>query len=175
MTRFALAPLVLAATLLAACGDAERDAGAGPAATASPTAVATATTPTASRAERDRPARTGRRIRAIESQFGTILADGRRQALYLFDKEERGRSECYGDCARAWPPVLTSGRPVAGKGVRKRLLGTTRRRNGKRQVTYRGRPLYYYVDDAPGRILCHDVFEFGGRWLVVEPDGSPAG
>jgi len=170
MTRFAPALLVLATALLTACGDGERDAGAPPA--AATTAVATTTT--ASGAERDQPARKGRRIRAIDSQFGTILADGRGQALYLFDKEKRRRSECYGDCARAWPPVLTTGRPVAGKGVRRRLLGTTTRRNGKRQVTYRGHPLYYYVDDAPGRILCHDVREFGGLWLVVEPDGTPA-
>ena len=69
--------------------------------------------------------------------------------------------------------MLTRGRPVAGKGIRKRLLGTTRRRNGKRQVTYDGRPLYYYVDDTPGRVLCHDVLEFGGLWLVVRPDGTP--
>ena len=69
--------------------------------------------------------------------------------------------------------MLTRGRPVAGKGIRERLLGTTRRRNGKRQVTYDGRPLYYYVDDAPGRVLCHDVSEFGGLWLVVRPDGTP--
>jgi predicted lipoprotein with Yx(FWY)xxD motif len=121
-----------------------------------------------------RPRKRGTKIRAIDSQFGTILGDGRGQAVYLFDKEQSSRSECYGDCARAWPPVLAKGRPVAGKGARKRLLGTTRRRNGKRQVTYDGRPLYYYVDDAPGRVLCHNVFEFGGLWLVVRPDGEPA-
>jgi predicted lipoprotein with Yx(FWY)xxD motif len=69
--------------------------------------------------------------------------------------------------------VLTKGRPVAGKGARQRLLGSTRRGGGKRQVTYDGHPLYYYVDDAPGRVLCHNVLEFGGLWLVVEPDGSP--
>jgi predicted lipoprotein with Yx(FWY)xxD motif len=169
MTRLALAPLVLVVALVAGCGDEERGAGSSPSAATSPTATATAS------ADRDRPARKGRRIRAIDSQFGTVLADGRGQALYLFDKEQRARSECYGDCARAWPPVLTNGRPVAGKGVRKRLLGTTARRGGKRQVTYRGHPLYYYVDDAPGRILCHDVREFGGLWLVVQPDGTPAG
>ena len=174
MTRSAPALVVLAAALLAGCGAAERDAGAPTAAVETAVATTTTTAATASGAERDRPARKGRRIRAIDSQFGTILADARGQALYLFDKERRSRSECYGDCARAWPPVLTSGRPVAGKGVRKRLLGTTTRRNGKRQVTYRGHPLYYYVDDAPGRILCHDVREFGGLWLVVEPDGTPA-
>jgi predicted lipoprotein with Yx(FWY)xxD motif len=123
----------------------------------------------------DDTAARGRTIKAVQSQFGSIVGDGRGQAVYVFDKERAGRSECYGDCARAWPPVLTRGRPVAGKGVRGRLLGTVRRRGGSRQVTYRGRPLYYYVDDAPGRVLCHDVREFGGLWLVIRPDGRPVG
>jgi predicted lipoprotein with Yx(FWY)xxD motif len=119
------------------------------------------------------PRARGKRVEVVDSQFGRILGDGRGQAFYVFDKERAGRSECYGDCARAWPPVLTRGRPRAGDGVRARRLGTVRRRGGKRQVTYRGRPLYYYVDDAPGRVLCHDVLEFGGLWLVVRPDGTP--
>ena len=78
-------------------------------------------------------------------------------------------------CAKAWPPVLTKGKPRAGDGAKQRLLGRTERRNGRRQVTYDGHPLYYYVDDSPGNILCHDVDEFGGLWLVVEPNGKPVG
>jgi predicted lipoprotein with Yx(FWY)xxD motif len=109
----------------------------------------------------------------VASQFGRVVADRGGQAFYLFDKEQRAKSECYGDCAKAWPPVLTKGRPVAGRGVHARLLGTTRRRDGRRQLTYRGRPVYYYISDAPGRILCQDVTEFGGRWLVIRPDGTP--
>jgi predicted lipoprotein with Yx(FWY)xxD motif len=69
--------------------------------------------------------------------------------------------------------VLAKGEPRAGRGARGSLLGTTRRRDGKLQVTYRGRPLYYYVDDGPGRVLCHNVEEFGGLWLVVRADGNP--
>jgi predicted lipoprotein with Yx(FWY)xxD motif len=164
--------LLLAAALAAGCGS-DDDGSARVAATPTPTATAAAPeadTPTAPAAKAPRR---GTRIKAIDSQFGTILGDGRGQAVYLFDKERSSRSECYGDCARAWPPVLAKGRPVAGKGVRKRLLGTTRRRDGRRQVTYDGRPLYYYVDDEPGVVLCHNVLEFGGLWLVVRPDGTP--
>ncbi len=112
-------------------------------------------------------------MRAFRSQFGTIVGDRRRLAFYFFDKEKRGRSECYGACARAWPPVLTKGRPVALAGIPQRLLGTTRRRGGARQLTYRGRPVYYYVADGPGRVLCHNVREFGGLWLVLRPNGAP--
>ena len=162
----ALPVLVLA--VLLGCGAEAADP---PAETSTPAAKPSATT--AAAAPERKPRRRGIRMKAIDSQFGTIVGDGRGQAAYLFDREESKQSECYGDCARAWPPLLTRGRPVAGKGIRKRLLGTTRRRNGKRQVTYDGRPLYYYVDDAPGRVLCHDVREFGGLWLVVRPDGTP--
>jgi predicted lipoprotein with Yx(FWY)xxD motif len=119
-------------------------------------------------------ARRGARVKVVRSDFGRVLADRRGEAFYLFTRESGRRPQCYGACARAWPPVLTRGRPVAVGGAKQRLLGTTKRRNGKRQVTYAGHPLYYYVEDAPGRILCHDVVEFGGRWLVVKPNGRPA-
>lgn len=115
----------------------------------------------------------GRTIKAVGSEFGSVVADGRGEAFYLFDKEQGKRSQCYGACARAWPPVLTKGKPRAGKGVKAGLLGTTKRKNGKLQVTYKGQPLYYYVDDEPGLILCQNVDEFGGLWLVVKPNGNP--
>jgi predicted lipoprotein with Yx(FWY)xxD motif len=62
---------------------------------------------------------------------------------------------------------------VAGAGVKRSLIGTTTRSDGRRQVTYAGRPLYYYVGDRkPGRITCQDVAEYGGTWLVVRPSGK---
>lgn len=116
----------------------------------------------------------GTRVKVVDSQYGRVIADRKGEAFYLFDKEDGKQSECYGDCARAWPPVLTKGKPKAGEGAKQSLLGTTKRRNGKLQVTYAGQPLYYYVDDSPGTILCHDVEEFGGLWLVVKPNGKAA-
>ena len=93
----------------------------------------------------------GTTISARGSQFGTMLWGPKRQAVYVFERDGRGPSRCYGSCARAWPPVYANGTPVAGRGVRSALLGTTRRRGGRRQVTYAGRPLYYYVNEGPGR------------------------
>jgi len=115
----------------------------------------------------------GSTLAVRSSRFGRILVDGRGHALYLFTRDRRNQSSrCYGDCATAWPPFLTTGKPRAGAGTTSRLLGTKRRRDGSMQVTYRGRPLYFYVDDRkPGQILCHDVVEFGGTWLVVAPSG----
>jgi len=107
------------------------------------------------------------------SPYGRILFDGRGFVLYAFTHDPRGRSTCSGDCATAWPPYLVRGRPSAGSGVNSKLLGTTTRRDGSRQVTYAGRPLYYYVGDRkPKQILCQNVKEFGGLWLVVRANGA---
>ena len=114
----------------------------------------------------------GTKVRAGGSEFGRMVWDGR-QALYVFERDGRRKSRCYGRCARAWPPLLTEGRPRAGRGVDRDLLGTTRRRNGDRQVTYAGRPLYSYAHEGRGEVLCHDVRLNGGLWWVVGPDGEP--
>jgi predicted lipoprotein with Yx(FWY)xxD motif len=107
------------------------------------------------------------------SNYGKILFDGRGFVLYAFTRDPRGRSACKGACAAAWPPYLVSRRARAAAGVKSSLLGTTRRANGKIQVTYAGRPLYYYVGDRrPGQVLCQNVDEFGGLWLVVRPSGK---
>ena len=88
-------------------------------------------------------------------------------------RDRRGKpSTCYGACDEAWPPYIVSGRLTAGAGTKRALFGTTRRRDGRRQLTYRGLPLYYYVHDPVGQVLCQNVFEFGGLWLVVRPNGN---
>jgi predicted lipoprotein with Yx(FWY)xxD motif len=110
------------------------------------------------------------------SSFGRILFDGRGFVLYGFTRDSRGKSLCSGACARAWPPYVVRSRPHARVGVTARLLGTTRRTNGSLQVTYAGRPLYYYVGDRrPGQILCQNVTEFGGVWRVVRPTSRLVG
>ncbi len=106
------------------------------------------------------------------SEFGEMLFDSNKQAIYIFEKDPKGESVCYGDCAEAWPPVFTDGEPVADKGVKASLLGTVKRRDGKLQVTYAGKPLYFYVDEGPGEVRCHNVSLNGGLWWVVGPDGK---
>src|SRR2546421_2589606 len=114
----------------------------------------------------------GATVKVVSSQFGPIVADAHGQALYLFTKEKSSQSRCYGRCANSWPPPITKGRPSGRSGARSMLLGTTRRSDGKLQLTYAGHPLYYYRGDSPGRVLCQDVNEFGGLWLVVRPNGT---
>lgn len=107
------------------------------------------------------------------SAYGPILFDGRGHALYAFTRDaRRGRSTCYGSCAKAWPPYVLLGSLSSGSGARRSLLGTVRRRNGARQVTYAGRPLYYYVGDGRLQVKCQNVQEFGGFWLVLRGSGK---
>jgi hypothetical protein len=51
------------------------------------------------------------------------------------------------------------------------LLGTIKR-GRRRQVTYAGRPLYFYAHEGPGAVLCHNVFLNGGLWWVIGADGK---
>jgi predicted lipoprotein with Yx(FWY)xxD motif len=102
-----------------------------------------------------------------------MLYDGSGQPIYLFTAESGAHPACYDACAEDWPPVLTDGAPVGGGGVRSGLLGSTRRGDGRTQVTYAGHPLYFYAHEGKYQVLCHDVEEYGGTWLVVRPDGAP--
>lgn len=114
----------------------------------------------------------GTTITVGDSNFGPMLFDSRKQAIYIFENDSRGKPVCYGECAEAWPPVFAKGKPVAGDGVNESLLGTVERRDGRRQVTYAGRPLYFYAHESPGQVLCHNVDLNGGLWWVVGPDGK---
>jgi predicted lipoprotein with Yx(FWY)xxD motif len=175
--RILLSAVVAAALAVAGCGGDDDDGdgggsggGYGAASPATTTAEENATASETAAAAGRAPA--GTAIKVAGSDYGRILFDGSDQAIYLFEKERSARSECYGECAEAWPPVLTGGQPVARGGAQQSLLGTTEREDGTTQVTYDGHPLYYYVDDPKGEVLCQNVFEFGGLWLVVAPDGE---
>ncbi len=164
MTRRLIAAIA-ACLLLASCGD---DAGQTPEDTASDKA-----TTTAPLSESPAPKR-GTEIVVADSEFGPMLFDDREQAIYLFDVERTDEPKCYDDCAKAWPPVLTDGEPVAGSAVDESLLGTTERADDTVQVTYGGHPLYYYAHEGPGEVKCHDIFLNGGNWYVVKPNGDRA-
>ena len=156
------------ALILAGCGGDDDDDGGGEA-----TAPAAAGTTQAETAPAEPAGGKGTTVRTSDSQYGQVLFDGDDRAIYYFDKESGSKSECFGACAEAWPPVLTEGDPQAGPGAQAGLLGTTQRDDGTTQVTYDGHPLYYYVDDPTGEVACHNVDEFGGLWLAVQGNGQP--
>lgn len=117
---------------------------------------------------------TGTIITTGDSEFGMMLFNDKRQAIYIWELEESTSAECYGDCAKAWPPVLTDGAPIASGSVNSRLLGTTKRTDGTTQVTYNGHPLYYYANEKAGEVKCHNVSTHGGLWWVIQPSGVRA-
>ena len=115
----------------------------------------------------------GARLQIAKSRLGAIIVDSRGITLYDFVKDKGKTSVCYGACAALWPPLVTHGRPVAGHGIRRSLLGTTKRNDGKLQVTYGGHPLYYYVTDRkPGQTTGQGVNQFGGPWWVLSAAGK---
>ena len=172
MRSIALALTIAALALVAAgCGDDSADGGDEAAATQTSTEGASTAEATTEAA----PAQSdGTEVKVSDSEFGPMLFDANEQAIYLFEKETSSKPECYGECAVAWPPVLTNGEPVAGKGTDQSLLGTTKRDDGTTQVTYKGHPLYFYANEGPGEVRCHNVDLNGGIWAVVKPNGDRA-
>ncbi len=169
-----LSILLIAASLaIAACGDDEDASPSGGDAAEEQTASERETTKDAPVKPETSPARaTGTTITLGQSEFGSMLFDSKRQAIYIFQRDPKGKTACYGECAEAWPPVYTEGAPEAGPGVKPSLLGTVKRRDGRLQVTYADQPLYFYVNEGPGEVRCHNVNLNGGLWWVIGPDGK---
>jgi predicted lipoprotein with Yx(FWY)xxD motif len=115
----------------------------------------------------------GTTVSVAGSDLGRILVNGRGRTLYLFEKDKHGKSACSGQCAGFWPPLLTSGKPLATAGARASLLGTTRRADGRLQVTYNHHPLYTFVKDTgKGQTNGEAIETFGAEWYALSPAGS---
>ena len=115
----------------------------------------------------------GPTVQVRRTGLGQILVDSRGRTLYLFNKDTGGKSRCSGSCAVNWPPLLATGRPTAGTGVKASKLATTRRSDGKTQVVYNGHPLYRFIgDQKPGNTNGEGLTAFGAGWFVVSPAGN---
>src|SRR3954468_18779331 len=169
MTRlFSLAALaVTGALVLAACGSSNTSSSSGSGSTpgygaAKPSTPNTSSTSGATSA-----------VSTKTSSLGTFLVDANGRALYLWDADHGSKSTCTGACAQAWPPLTTSATPKASGAVKASLLGTTRRTDGSREVTYAGHPLYYFAGDTqPGQTTGQGSDGFGADWFVVAPNGN---
>lgn len=108
---------------------------------------------------------------ANDAKLGEILVDGKGMTLYIFTKDMPGKSNCSDDCLASWPPLLTQGTPKLGEGVDDSLVGTAELADGSLIVTYKGMPLYYWINDSkPGDTTGQGV---GSVWYVISPDGKP--
>jgi predicted lipoprotein with Yx(FWY)xxD motif len=111
-------------------------------------------------------------ITTAQNSVGTILTDTHGRAVYLFEADKGPTSVCTGGCAQEWPPLTTTGAPVAGAGVNTALLATSPRPDGTMQLTYNGHPLYYYNDDhGPGTAAGQGESSFGAKWYLLTPAG----
>jgi predicted lipoprotein with Yx(FWY)xxD motif len=112
-------------------------------------------------------------VKLGHSGLGRIIVDSRGKTVYLWAHDKRGKSTCNGKCAKAWPALITRGKPRAISGARSALLGTTRRTDGRMQVTYRRHPLYYFAGDKrAGQTAGEGLVAFGGRWYAVSAAGT---
>jgi predicted lipoprotein with Yx(FWY)xxD motif len=128
---------------------------------------------TGAQAERDTAGAPSLALKIRNTRYGKILFDGRDRVLYGFTRDKRGgRSTCYGACTAAWPVYFSKGTVRVMSGVKQSLVGKVRRRDGRFQVTYNGRPLYFYAHEGPREVRCQNVSEFGGLWLVMKPNGQ---
>jgi len=109
----------------------------------------------------------------VEStSLGKILDDSQGRTLYVFQGDAGTKSNCSGACATNWPP-LTSAKPTVGKGASASMVGTSKRSDGKTQVTYNGHPLYTFTGDSgPGDTSGQGVNAFGALWYALSPSGQ---
>jgi predicted lipoprotein with Yx(FWY)xxD motif len=115
----------------------------------------------------------GAKVQMRHTPLGDLLVNGRGSTLYAFARDSRGHDQCVriSGCRSVWLLDTTHGRPVAGPGVRRSLLGTIRV-GGATQVTYDGHPLYTYVGDgSPAQTSYVGASQFGGRWSGIRPSG----
>jgi predicted lipoprotein with Yx(FWY)xxD motif len=115
----------------------------------------------------------GAQVKVGKTTLGRILVSSQGRTLYMFAADKRNKSACYGSCAKYWPPLLTTTTRVSGTGVKASMLGTTRRTNGKLQITYNGHPLYRFLKDTKsGQTSGQGLNLSGGLWWVMSPAGT---
>ncbi|MFO1055341.1 MAG: hypothetical protein U1E53_00060 [Dongiaceae bacterium] len=96
-----------------------------------------------------------------KTKLGPVLADAKGMTLYTFDKDQKGKSSCSGQCAEYWPPAMAAmdAKPVGD-------LTLVKRDDGSLQWADEGQPLYTFVKDkAPGDVAGDG---FKGVWHVVK-------
>jgi len=112
-------------------------------------------------------------VSTAHTSIGTVLVNSRGHTLYLFGGDRNGKSACSGQCATFWPPLIASGKPSIAGGAKASLIGTIKRADGRRQVTYNHHPLYTFVKDkSKGQTHGEGVSAFGSKWYAVSPAGA---
>jgi predicted lipoprotein with Yx(FWY)xxD motif len=114
-------------------------------------------------------------VKVVKSKsFGTILVTAKGRTLYRYTIDRKGVNRCSSDatCNKYWPPLLVKAgtKPTAGAGAKAAKLGTIKAKNGMRQVTYAGWPLYTFAGDTSAGQTKGQGFE--KQWYVVNTNGG---
>jgi len=107
-----------------------------------------------------------------QTDLGRILVSAKGRTLYLFMKDVNGKSACGGSCVTYWPPLVKTGKLTVGPGLKRALIGTTKRSDGRLQVTYNKHPLYTFaLDRSAGQTKGQGSSNFGAKWYAVSAKG----
>jgi predicted lipoprotein with Yx(FWY)xxD motif len=115
------------------------------------------------------------KVQLRQTSLGKILVDASGFTVYRFTRDARGKDSCLkvSGCTETWPPLLTSGHPLAGAGVKASLLSAIPLSGGRKQVTYGGFALYMYKPAIErGETGYVGVSSFGGTWYAVSGAGK---
>jgi predicted lipoprotein with Yx(FWY)xxD motif len=166
-TLSAIAALAAAAALVAGCGSSSNSSAEGGAYGSGGASTAAAAKTASSEPVAEVSVGTAAGV-------GKVLVDSEGLTLYYFEKDQGGKSACYGACESAWPPL--TGTPKGTSGIQASMLGTGMRKDGTAQVTYAGWPLYTFEGDSkPGEDNGTDSKAFGASWYPLHPNGEKAG
>jgi predicted lipoprotein with Yx(FWY)xxD motif len=105
---------------------------------------------------------------------GIHLTGASGRPLYMWAADTGGKSNCAGQCAKFWPPlVATTTTPKVTGAANAADVGVITRADGTKQVTYKGHPLYYFLEDrTAGSFHGQGNNGFGAKWWLVAPTGA---
>jgi predicted lipoprotein with Yx(FWY)xxD motif len=115
------------------------------------------------------------KVQLRHTSLGNVLVDTSGFTLFKFTKDGRNQDACVkiSQCSGTWPALTTSGKPLAGPGVKASLLSTIKLPNGAKQVTYAGHALYRYANsEERGETTYVSAMQFGGTWYAVNAGGG---
>ena len=101
-------------------------------------------------------------VKAVDSAKGKVLADEKGMTLYTFKNYKKDVSNCYDDCAKAWPPFMADGKAKASG-----AYSIVDRKDGMKQWAKNGMPLYFYVKDTKAGDVAGDGVK--GVWDAARP------
>jgi predicted lipoprotein with Yx(FWY)xxD motif len=114
------------------------------------------------------------RLRISTTERGMFIVDAKGRSLYAFSGDEGGQPACLSKCEAVWPPAVVDRLPGVETGIDVSRLAIITRADGKRQLSYANRPLYYAESDhQPGDTWGHNAMSFSGRFTLVAPNGDP--